>query len=171
MGRLIGRSLSVLGIGLVAVACSDSSPDPAEPPQDFSGTYSISVTNTDNGCDYPSWKIGESAQNIRFDIEQEGASARGELRGLANLYYAALGIGTLEGTVHGSSLTLTAVGTTSVKQGACAYFVRATADITLTGNTINGTMTYSNETNHHADCGALETCSSQQSVAGSRAPK
>jgi hypothetical protein len=49
--------------------------------------------------------------------------------------------------------------------------VRATADITLTGNTINGTMTYRNETNKSPDCGNVETCTSQQSVAGNRPPK
>ena len=71
-----------------------------------------------------------------------------------------------------STTSLTAVGTTKLTQGRnCTYSVRATADLTLTENALNGTVTYRDETNHGSDCGVLETCLSQQSVSGSRPPK
>jgi hypothetical protein len=156
----------------VVTACGGSSSDGVGgPPPDLTGKYSLSLTNSNNGCNYTNFKVGDTAQNIELDMTQSGASAAASLRGLANVYFALLGIGTLQGSVNGASASLSAVGTTSIKQGQCAYFVRATADVTLTGNTINGTVTYTNETNKSPDCGALETCSSQQSIAGSRAPK
>ena len=112
-----------------------------------------------------------TASNIELEVTQSGSTAKGNVKGLANITFALLGIGTLEGPVTGANASLTAVGTNSIKQNQCAYFVRATADFTLTGDTINGTMTYRNETNKHPDCGTLETCTSQQSLSGNRPPK
>jgi hypothetical protein len=163
------RRPSAAALAVALAACSGSGGSGL--PVDLSGQYSVSVTNTDNGCNYANWTIGQSLQNVEFDITQSGADVSGDIRGLAGAYFALLGIGTLKGTVSGSSASLTAVGTNSIKQGQCSYFVRATADVTLTGNTINGTVTYSNETNKAPDCGSLATCSSHQSVAGSRPPK
>jgi hypothetical protein len=141
------------------------------PPADFAGRYSVSVTNTDNACGYDNWRIGESSQNLTFDVAQGAGEISGDLRGLAGFYFALLGIGTLKGTVTGANASMSAVGTNSIKKGGCAYFVKATASLTLTGNTVNGTMTYTNQTNGAAECGILATCSSQQSVAGNRSPK
>jgi hypothetical protein len=104
-------------------------------------------------------------------ITQSGADATGQVQGLADFVFGLLGIGALQGSVSGTTALLTSVGTTSLKQGSCAYFVRATADITLSGDTINGTVTYRDETNKSPDCGQLETCTTQQSLAGSRPPK
>jgi hypothetical protein len=155
---------------LLVAACSGSG-GTVDTPADLAGAYTISVTNTDNGCSYDNWKVGQSAQNIQLDITQTHADVSASLRGLGSIAFAVLGIGAMSGTVSGSSATVTAVGTNGVRRGQCAFFVRATASITLTGNTINGTVTYTNETNHHAECGVLETCSSQQTLAGNRPPK
>jgi hypothetical protein len=161
---------AAIAVAIALAACSGSGGSGGLP-ADISGQYSVSVANTDNGCNYANWTIGQTAQNIEFDINQSGADVSGDVRGLAGAYFALLGIGTLQGTVTGSSASLTAVGTNSIKQGQCSYFVRATVNVTLTGNTVNGTVTYTNETNKAADCGLLDTCSSHQSVAGSRPPK
>jgi hypothetical protein len=152
-------------------ACGGSDSSVGAPPADFAGKYSISVKNVDNGCNYQNWNVGQTAQNVEFDITQSGSNVTGNVRGVANIYFAALGIGALDGTASGTSASMDAVGTTSVAQGKCAYFVRAVIDLTLTGNTVNGTVTYSNQTNGSPDCGALTTCSSRQEVAGSRPPK
>jgi hypothetical protein len=160
---------SALFLVFPLAACSTTSSNGS--PADISGNYSVSVTNTNNGCNYANWRVGDTAQNVTFEVTQSGDQASGNVRGLANIYFAFLGIGTLTGKVTGSSASLSAVGTTGIKQGQCAYFVRATADFSLTGNTINGTVTYRNETNHAADCGTLETCTSTQSIAGSRPPR
>jgi len=161
---LIGSLLALL------VACGDDD-NGSGPPADVSGVYSVSITNTNNDCQYANWTIGNTAQNIEFDVTENGAAASGNVKGLANIYFAVLGIGTLTGNVSGASASMTAVGTTPVHKDSCTYTVRATANFTLTGNTINGSMVYTNETNHDPSCGILSTCSSTQSIAGSRPPK
>jgi hypothetical protein len=165
------KPLFPLFVLLIAVCAACSGSSTSGPPADLSGKYSVSVTNTDNSCNYANWTIGQTAQNVAFDVTQTDANASGTVQGLAGGYFTLLGIGALQGTVTGSDVVMSATGTTSIKKGTCAYFVKATASFSLTGNTINGTMTYSNETNKSADCGALETCTSQQSIAGSRPPK
>jgi hypothetical protein len=159
----------VVAVSALVAACSGS--DSTSPPSNVAGTYSVSITNTNNDCQYANWTIGNTAQNIQFDVTQNGASASGNVKGLANIYFAVLGIGTLTGNVNGDSASLTAVGTTPLTKGACQYHVQATATFTLTGNTINGSMVYTNQTNNDPSCGTLTTCSSTQSVAGSRPPK
>ncbi len=161
---VVAGSVLVVGAG-----CNDGAE--AAPPADFSGKYSISVTNTTNDCNFDGWRVGESSSNITFDITQVGAEASGELQGLASIYFGVLGIGTLRGPVNGFDASISNTGTTSIRKGRCAYFVKATADISLTGNTINGTVTYTPQTNHDPECGTLETCSSTQSVSGNRPPK
>lgn len=161
---------AIVSASLLA-ACSGSDSPPPSPAADFSGKYSVSITNGSNDCHYANWQVGHATQNIPFVITESGTNASGQVQGLANLLFGLLGIGTLQGTVTGSTASLTAVGTTSLKQGACAYFVRATLDMTLSGDTINGTLTYRDETNKSPDCGQLETCTSQQNLAGSRPPK
>jgi hypothetical protein len=162
------KPLLVLFALLAACGDDDSS---SSPPADVSGNYSVSVTNTDNGCGYNGWTIGQSTQNIAFVVTQNGVAASGEVKGAANFYFAVLGIGPLAGTVDGAHANMAADGTLHLKDGNCDYVVRATADFTLTGDTINGTMTYSNTTNGDPSCGTKSTCTSTQSIAGSRPPK
>lgn len=164
---------SVFSLGLVSalvVACGDDDASSA-PPADISGNYSISVTDADNGCQLGNWVAGQSAQNIQFVVTQNGAALTGEVKGVAAIYFALAGIGPLQGSASGTHGNVTAVGTTSIKDGTCAFFYRVTADFTLTGNAINGTMTYSHSTNHDPSCGYHETCTSTQNVSGSRPPK
>jgi hypothetical protein len=157
LSRRASGSLSAIVVAAsVLAACSGSDSSVSSPPADFSGNFSVSITNGANGCNYANWQVGKETQNIPFQIAQSGASASGQVQGAANIVFALLGIGTLQGPVTGSSASLSAVGTTSLKQGACAYFVHVTADITLTGDTINGTLTYTDQTNKSPDCGALE---------------
>src|SRR5262245_15079828 len=105
---------------VLLLGCSGS--DSSGLPADFSGNYSVSITNSSNGCNYANWKVGESVQNIEVSVGQSGADLTVDVRGLANIYFAVLGIGTLKGTAGGSSASATAVGTNSIKQGLCAYF-------------------------------------------------
>lgn len=155
---------------LAASGCSGSSSS-SSPPADFTGVYSVSVTDETNGCNYGGWTVGKTAQNVELDVTQSGGNVTGQVKGLANVYFALLGIGPLNGTANGASAEMSATGTNSVKSGSCAYFVRATIDVTLTGDTVNGTVTYSNQTNGDPSCGALATCTSTQDIAGSRPPK
>lgn len=166
--RRMRLHLSLVAISLLTlVACGSSSDAPA----DVSGTYSLSITDTKNDCNYQGWTIGSTAQNVGFVVTQNGTSASGDVQGLAAAYTGALGIGTLQGSVDGNVVGLSATGTTSVKSGSCAFFVKMSASFTLTGNAINGTIDYTNITNNDASCGNLSTCVSEQTISGSRPPK
>ncbi|HEX7666576.1 MAG TPA: hypothetical protein VF407_18745, partial [Polyangiaceae bacterium] len=134
--------LSLVAISFLTLAACSSSDSAA----DVSGTYSLSITDTKNDCNYQNWTIGATAQNVEFDVSQNGTSASGDVKGLAAAYTGALGIGTLQGTVDGNDVSLSATGTTSVKSQSCAFFVKMTAAFTLTGNAINGTIDYTNVT-------------------------
>lgn len=167
------RSIRTLGaaalfVGLSA-ACSDD--DGAAAAADFSGIYTLSVTNKENGCEYQNWQPEQSTPNIQFEIAQSGTTASGTLKGLSSWYFALLGIGTMQGTVDGDVVSMTAVGEVAAQKAGCAYFVRATVDATIVGDAVNGTVTYSNETNKGAGCGILDTCRSVQAMSGSRPPK
>lgn len=150
-------------------ACGDD--DSAAPPADVSGTYTVSTTNNTNDCNLENFAVGAQNSNITFVISQNGGAATGELKGLANLFFLKYGIGPLSGTVDGSHVNMAATGSAHQKQGACDYQVRATVDVLLSGNTVNGSIAYSTVTNNDASCGTLQTCSSTSSVAGSRPPK
>jgi hypothetical protein len=46
-----------------------------------------------------------------------------------------------------------------------------TASGSINGDAIDGTVTYRPSTNHNADCGHLETCTSVQRWNGTRPPR
>ncbi|MCX5743359.1 MAG: hypothetical protein NT062_12775, partial [Proteobacteria bacterium] len=62
------------------------------------------------------------------------------------------------------------IGTRSATQGACTYQITAILRAGLVTDTLTGTITYTATTNHHADCGTLETCASTQDFNGLRPP-
>ncbi len=160
--------LNLTALSLLTLAACGSSSDA---PADVSGSYSLSITDSKNDCNYQGWTIGQTAQGVGFDVTQNGTSVSGDVKGLAAVYTGALGIGTLQGNANGDSVSLSATGTTSVKSGSCAFFVKMTAAFSLTGNAINGTIDYTNVTNGDASCGTLATCVSEQAMSGSRPPK
>lgn len=161
------------GLFVAAAACGSSDTYSAPPP-DFSGAFNVSVTNATNGCNYGNWTNGQSTQNVGFTITQSGNSVTGSITNpVIDAYFKLLGITAFAGSVSGDKAELSATGTTSLKDmtTSCAYYVKTTIDITLTGDTINGTLTYSDVVNDPNACGALTTCTSVQNVSGSRPPK
>ena len=164
------RLLLVPGLVVVAVACSSSSD---LPPEDLTGSYTINVTNRENGCNFQNWTVGQSSANIPFTITQQGSNGiTGSVGGAAGLYLdAILATHTFSGSVSGPTGTMTATGSRSLSQGNCAYTLNANAVISLSGNTINGSITYVPQTNKGSDCGVLNTCTSRQELSGSRPPK
>lgn len=87
------RSFVMIGLGgLALLACSSSGT--TGPAADVSGNYSVSVTNETNGCNYSGWTLGQTAQNVGFDVTQSGGSASGNVAGYADVWFIALGIGT-----------------------------------------------------------------------------
>lgn len=158
---------ALVGLGLVACG-SDSSPAPS----DFSGNYSVAITNGQNGCGFSNWTVGNKSNGTPVTITQNGTSASADVGGVAQAYYdVILGAHVFQGSVSGSQLSAIIHGKNSFKKGNCTYQVTANLGATLSGDSISGTISYSTTTNGDPDCSTLENCSSTQSFAGSRPPQ
>ncbi len=159
-------------LGLALAGCGSSSNSGA-PPADFSGVYSVAITNGQNGCGFANWTVGKKSNGTPVTITQSGASASADVGGVARIDYdVLLGSHVFPGTVSGTGMAATIHGTTSFKKGTnCTYQVTANLAATLSGNSISGNVNYTTTTNGGSDCGTLNGCASTQSFAGSRPPK
>lgn len=173
------RPRSILGIAVAAFlagafACggssfqSSSSP-PA--PSDISGDYIATLTNGANDCQFPNWTAGSTA-SVHLAVQQTGSSATATVTGVAGFLFDVIlgGMPQFQGTVSGDSFDLVAVGTNASNDGQCSYTIKATLTGTLTGDAIQGNLTYSETTNGSSDCSYHATCTSVEAYAGARAP-
>jgi hypothetical protein len=157
------RSISVLW--LAAVGCGDAEP------VDVTGSYSVSVTNGDNGCEFANWTVGATATGIPVTITQDGEEATASVEAGVGLYLGLLlGSSDFTGTVDGQDLDLTLFGTNDFDQGSCSYTVNADLDAELDGDVLTGRIRYETNTNGSPDCGEKEGCSSEQEFNGTRPP-
>jgi hypothetical protein len=155
-----------------AVACGGGSfQSSPEAPSDISGDYIVTLTNGTNDCQFSNWTNG-STSSVHLDVQQTDGTATATVTGVAGLLFDVIlgGMPAFQGPVSGDSFSLAAVGTNSAKDGQCSYTIKATLTGTLTGDAIQGQLTYSETTNGSSDCGYHATCSSAQSYAGARAP-
>ncbi len=150
---------------LAAVACSSSN----SPPADVAGNYTVSVTNGQNGCSIANFTPGAMSTGVTVAVTQSGSQVSANVMGFSGLALT-LGVGssTLVGQLSGSQATLGA--SANHTQGGCTYTTTATANITWNGNTMQGTISYTDSGNGSSDCGVLQACTSEQSFAGSRPP-
>ena len=141
-------------------------------PADVSGSYTVAVTDNENGCNLPNWTVGSSSQGIPFTITQSGATIDGTVGGLTGAGLSiAFGTNVFHGNVAGAHVDMTLAGQRSMNQGACAYTWVAEAQGDLTGSALQGTITYRAATNNSTDCGSLQTCRSVQAFSGTRPPR
>jgi phage-related protein len=150
---------------IVVAACSSS-------PANVAGTYSVAVTNRDNGCNLMNWTVGNSAANIGVTITQNGTQAIATVNGLVGGYLdVVLGSHELSGTVDGDHLSLTLFGTRTSSSGNCTWTYNANLEADLNGDILQGTIDYRPKTNGNPDCTQmLATCSSRQDFNGTRPP-
>lgn len=140
-------------------------------PADIAGNYTINVTNGDNGCSLENWTVGDTASSIPFVITQTDDMATGEVQGLVGGYLTlVLGSMRFTGEVRGDQFEATLYGTRSGTRGMCAFTTNVHLFATLDGDYLEGTLTYSAETNGAPDCAELETCENIQSFNGTRPP-
>lgn len=151
-----------------ALACGGD-----DPPAAVAGDYTVNVTNGADTCSLPNWNQGASFSDIHLKLEQNGSALTGTFQGpLANLFLnTVLGASTFEGSVSGSKVALERQGTTAVGQGSCAFTVTGTVSARVSGDFIEGTITYQPSTNDSPDCTGIAGCSTQQSFNGSRPPQ
>jgi hypothetical protein len=156
-------------VALWSVACSSSSSDA---PIDVSGSYSGPVTNGPNTC--PGiWNTG-AMNNAMATVVQTGANVSIRVDGAAGfLLTAGFGTNSFSGTVSGGHIDALIIGQPSTTRGGCMYTSNGNLSADLAGNTLNGTILYTPQTNGNPDCTSMQVtgCSSQQSFALTRPPK
>jgi hypothetical protein len=158
-------SLLVLGLG----GC-DSSGEFTSDVADVAGNYTVAVTNGASSCSFD-WQEGQVSTGIELAITQDAANLHAALGGVTGALFTLLfGSPDFDGTVSGSQLELTNYGQRTSQQGNCSFTYNSVVDAKLTGDSIEGTLTYVSKTNGNPDCAAVE-CSASQRFAGSRPPK
>ncbi len=156
------RSALLLPFALLAVGCA---------PADVAGTYTVATTNGANDCAASGWDEGATSTGIPVVITQDGATVQIIVEGLWGTALE-LGVGgrTFNGQVGGSHVSADLVGDVTSRQGECVYTYTLELDADLTGDLLEGTVTYRPVTNGHADCGILQTCRNVQAFNGTRPP-
>ena len=141
---------------------------------DISGTYSVSLTNRDNGCNLSNFTPGESASNISVVITQNEDAATVRVEGLAALALNAL-LGsdknTFTGTVDGDEFSATSIGTLPRTTGNCTYTFNAEITGSIDGDVITGRIDYRAADNGNPDCSQVAGCVSYQDYNGTRPPQ
>ena len=139
---------------------------------DVAGTYSIGITNKDNGCGFDNWTVGQMTSNVGLVITQSGDKATATVQGVAGAFYTlVLGTASFTGTVDGNALDLTIFGTRQATKNSCAYTVNAEVHAAISGDLLSGTIDYKAATNGSPDCGSIQDCTSSQAFNGTRPPK
>ncbi len=177
--RFLSLSLIVLAAPIAGCSGDEFTADPAPGPEtnppataDLAGDYTIAVTNKSNGCGFDGWEQGKTATDLPFLVTQDGDQVTGTVGGAAGaLVELWLGSSTFEGTVTGTSFSMTSYGTNSGATGGCALTINAIADGTSDGDLIEGTLRYTPETNGSPDCGQLNDCETVQAFNGTRPPQ
>jgi hypothetical protein len=153
---------------LGAAGCSSDSSFKASP--DIGGSYTVSVTDADNGCMIDSWVAGKSTSDIPFVIEQQSTNVTGSLQGLAGLALAvSIGTAMFQGTTTSDDFDMTAYGTTAHTQGSCMFKLNAEIKGSISGDLISGTITYAPATTNDPACASIQ-CTSTQTFNGTRPP-
>jgi hypothetical protein len=165
------RPLSAALLAMIAFACSGGE-DFESTPADVSGTYTVSVTNREDSCGFPNWEQGKTSSDIKLTLVQDGENISATIDGVVGgIVEWALGTKSFQGSVDGDHVHATGYGTNAFTQANCTYTINLTFDGTLSGDSLQGTLTYAPKTNGSPDCGVLEQCQALQDFAGSRPPK
>lgn len=156
------KSLVVLGL---LVGCSSD-------PVDVTGTFTVGVTNRDNGCNFGNWNVGDMSSGIAVKITQSGENVSADVGGATGLVLdIAFGAHVFAGSVDGSSLDLTLEGTRSQNMGTCTWTYNGEILATTTGDLITGRINYKPLSNNTSDCAPIQGCLTYQEFNGSRPPK
>ncbi len=150
---------------LVMVGCSSD-------PVPVAGTYTVNVTNRDNGCNFANWTVGGMTSAVSVAITQSGSTATADVTGAIGTYFdVAFGTSMFTGPVDGDQINLKLMGTRAQTTGNCTFTYDGEIAATSNGDILTGRINYTPATNGHSDCGTVEGCVSYQDFNGSRPPQ
>ena len=156
--------LLVLALGTLAACGSDA-------PVDAAGSYTIALTNRDNGCNLSNWQDGNTASGIPVTIDQTDDAATATVGGAAGAVLGIwLGDNHYTGTVRGNALDLEDESQNNQQSGNCDYHYTSIIDATLDGDVLSGQIRYEAVTDGASDCAGISGCASVQDFNGTRPP-
>jgi hypothetical protein len=138
---------------------------------DVAGDYTIAVTNTDNGCMFMNFTVGDTMSSVPLVITQSESALTANVGGGAGIAFnLVFGSTTMTGEVDGEDITLRIFGTPSATEGMCTWTANATVAAGIDGDFLSGTLVYRLATNGSPDCGFRATCTTTQTFNGTRPP-
>jgi hypothetical protein len=160
--------LTLVSATAVTAAAGCGGGDPA----DVAGTYSVALTNRENGCMLETWEDDGQTADVAVVITQADDTATAVVQGPAGgVLTFWLGSATFIGPVDSDSMSLILYGENSFNQDGCAYTINATIDATIDGDFLEGTISYEAATVDNPACAPLEGCASVQAFNGTRPPR
>ena len=141
-------------------------------PVDANGSYTLSITSRENGCEFDGWMEGNTSSGIPVEISQDDDLADATVGGVVATYLdVVLGSHVFSGEVSGDHLELVLSGTRETQSLGCAYFVSSLLDARLDGDYLEGQLVYTINDNGSPDCQNLQGCTSVQDFNGTRPPQ
>jgi hypothetical protein len=162
-------AMVVLALAAVTLGCSPED-DIAfdEALVDFSGDYSVTVTNGDNGCGFNDWVEGQANTNIPLKVVDDDGQVTATVEGIPGALLGLLhGSNEFNGSTTGSRLSMSIDGTIPTTQGNCTFTWSNDATATLDGDYLDGRLVYSPAHNGNPDCASV-TCQTVQLFNGTR---
>jgi hypothetical protein len=164
--RLRGVLVGLVSLGFSA--CGGSSD-----PVNFNGTYTTTLTNSDNGCQLANWKANEVTENVQIVATTDPLNTKSVLVKVEGLTGAWLelvvGSRMFISTSDGNALSGVLLGRESTDKG-CMQTIRIRLNATLKTDTLEGTLTYGFDVKNPEACGIKATCTNQQTLKGLRPP-
>ncbi len=172
MTRPVIAGLACLLAWLDVACSSDHSVGSGDPlgPSDVGGTYSVTLVNGANGCNFDSWMVGAVYPNVTVTFTQNGTNLTGKVEGAAAIAFG-LTVGTtdLSGTVSGNTVEATAFGTIPHTSGNCIYTYGSKIEANISGDYIEGTVRFYPQGNGNPDCAKVD-CATTETFNGTRPP-
>jgi len=159
------KALAWILLASVATGCGSDA--------EVAGTYSISLTNRDNGCMLPNYTVGDTATNIGVVITQSGSNVTLTVNGLAGIALVGLlGVGknVYTGGVDGNDIDVESLGVAPKTSGNCTYTYNSQITGTINGDALEGRIEYRAADNGNPDCAAISGCLTYQDFNGTRPP-
>jgi hypothetical protein len=120
-------------------------------PTDFTGAYSGTSTNGQSTCP-GAWNTGQTGDGA-VTLTQSGDDVQLQGQGgTAVVFFAVFGTAGFTGKATGSVVDAVVVGSIPQAAGACTFTWKGTITARLSGDVLSGKLTYTPNTNGHADC-------------------
>lgn len=166
-------------LGGLASACSSSNltvasptddaatadgPVDAGPAPDIAGPWNGSVTNAAESC--PNAPAAGQVSAFQTNVDVVDGQVSMTIEGVSGAAFSALvGGNTFSGTLTGSHLVVSLLGTNKISDGNCRFTWTVGVDAQASASAITGTVTYTPNLGAGSDCARYAGCSDAQRLA------